>query len=73
MKKIKDFLRKIDISDILGVVTDLYLLILILSNLYLLTQAKSYFVAGKYGLSTILAIIFAILLHFLQESKKGDK
>lgn len=73
MKKITDFLRKIDITYALGVITDLYLLILILSNLYFITEAKTYFAVGKYAVSVVLAITLSVLLHFLQEIKKGGK
>ncbi len=62
MIKIRNFFRRVNIRSVLGMFIDLYLLCIILSNLYFVTQAGSYFVAGKYALSTILALLVAILI-----------
>jgi predicted membrane channel-forming protein YqfA (hemolysin III family) len=72
MKKLQNILGYLNVGYVLGVITDLYLLILILSNLYLLTQADRLLSVAKYGVSTTLAIIFAVLLHFLGDFKKKD-
>jgi asparagine N-glycosylation enzyme membrane subunit Stt3 len=72
MKKLKNILEGLNVGYVLSAITDLYLLIFILSNLYLLTQADRFLFVVKYATSTTLAIIFAVLLHFLNDFKKKD-
>jgi hypothetical protein len=70
MIKIKNFFKSLDFGLILAFITELFLLILILSNLYLINKAETPFEAKKYIVSTILAIIISAGLEIAKRYKK---
>lgn len=70
MAKIKTFFKNLQIGLILAFITELFLLILILSNLYRINEASNSFEVKKYAISTILAIIVSAVLEIAKRFKK---
>ncbi len=67
--KIIKFLRD-NINDFLYGITAIYLIGLILSNLFFITQTSTYFEVGKYALSTLLALLVIFLIKLTQTKDK---
>jgi hypothetical protein len=62
LKSLKNFLKSLNINNILLSLISLYLGILILSNLFFITQTENYFDAGKYTLSALLGLLVGFLI-----------
>lgn len=60
---------KNNINSILLGLTSIYLVGLVLSNLFLITQTTNYFEAGKYALSTLLALMVIVLIKLSKDNK----
>ena len=66
--KILRYLKDNINSFLLGI-TAIYLMVLILSNLFFITQTSNYFEAGKYALSTLLALLVIFLIKLIKTNK----
>ena len=69
MKKIIHFLKKINFKQIFASLVDLYLLLFVLSSLYLIIQSDTKIEIIRYVIGVVLGTIIAIAMEINQKRK----
>jgi hypothetical protein len=67
MAKVLSFFKGINLVKIFNILCDIYLLSIVMSGLYLITQATSKFAVGKYSVAIVMALLIAFIIDRLRK------